>query len=130
MEMGAVHFQVAVAQPCYLAAHALDLLNGVGHQNDRGAARHQLLHPLLALLLEEEVAHRQHLVCDEDIGLGDGGNGKADAGHHAGGVVLQRHIEEILQLAELHDLVELLVQILGRDDQRTTKPMERRLDVY
>ena len=62
-----------MAQPCHLAAHPLDLLDGVGHQDHRGAAGHQLLHPLFALLLEEEVAHRQHLVGDEDVGLGDGG---------------------------------------------------------
>ena len=106
-----------MAQPCHLAAHALDLLNGVRHQNDRGAARHQLLHPLFALLLEQEIAHRKHLVRNEDIGLGDGGNGKADAGHHAGGVVLERHIQKVLQLAELHDLIKLFVQILGREAQ-------------
>ena len=47
----------------------------------------------------------------------DGGNGKADAGHHAGGVVLERHIQKVFQLAELHDLVKFFVQILGRETQ-------------
>ena len=89
----------------------------MGHQNDRGAARHQLLHPLFALLLEQEIAHRQHLVRNEDIGLGDGGNGKADARHHAGGVVFQRHIQKVFQLAEFYDLVKFFVQILGREAQ-------------
>ena len=95
----------------------LDLLNGVGHQNDGGAAGHQLFHPLLAFLLEEEIAHREHLVRDQDVVFGDGGNGKAYAGHHAGGVVLERHIQKVLQLAELHDLIKLFVQILGREAQ-------------
>ena len=31
--------------------------------------------------------------------------------------VLERHIQKVLQLAELHDLVKLFVQILGREAQ-------------
>ena len=31
--------------------------------------------------------------------------------------VLERHIQKVLQLAELHDLVKFLVQILGREAQ-------------
>ena len=44
----------------------------------------ELLDAALALLLEEEVANRERLVHDEDVGLGHRGNGKGDARDHAG----------------------------------------------
>ena len=46
---------MAVVEPGYLVAHALDLVNGVADQNDRRAAGQQLGHALLTLLLKQEV---------------------------------------------------------------------------
>ena len=42
-----------------------------------------LVDTLLAFLLEEEIAHRKHLVDDKQIGLGDGSDGEGNACDHA-----------------------------------------------
>ena len=68
----------------------------------------------LALLLEEDVAHGQGLVDDEDVGLGDRGYGKGDARHHARGVVLEGHVHEVSELREVDDVLEVLVDELAR----------------
>ena len=98
--------QMAVVEPGDLVAHTLDLVNGVADQNNRGTAGQQLRHALFALFLEQEVAHRQNLVGNQDVGLRYRRHGEGQARHHAGRVVFQRHVEKILQFAELDDIVE------------------------
>lgn len=74
----------------------------------------EVLDALLAFLLEEHVANGERLVHDEDVGLGDGGDGKRDARDHAGGEVLHGHVREIGQLGKLDDLLEVSVdELLG-----------------
>ena len=74
----------------------------------------EVLNAALALLLEEHVADGERLVDDEDVGLGDGGDGERDACDHAGGEVLHGHVHEIGQLGEVDDLLEVRVdELLG-----------------
>ena len=74
----------------------------------------EVLDALLAFLLEEHVADGERLVHDEDVGLGDGGDGERDARDHAGGEVLHGHVYEIGQLGKLHNLLEVRVdELLG-----------------
>src|SRR5262249_38837715 len=47
------------------------------HQDQRGAAAQELLDAMDALLLELEVADREHLVEQQDVGLDVGGDGEA-----------------------------------------------------
>ena len=82
-------------------------------QNDRGAARKQLCHTLFALFLKQKIAHGQNFVRNQNIRLGDGRHGKRQTRHHTGGIVFKRYIEEILQLAEFHNVVEFGVDVLG-----------------
>lgn len=74
----------------------------------------EVLDALLAFLLEEHVADGERLVDDEDVGLGDGGDGERDARDHAGGKVLHGHVYEVGQLGEVDDLLEVSVdELLG-----------------
>ena len=87
----------------------------MGDQKDRRVVvLHELVDPLLALLLEQEVADRERLIDDQDVRIGDRSDCKGDACDHAGGVVLERHLHEVLELGEFHDVVELLVDELLR----------------
>ena len=89
----------------------------MAYQNDSGAAAHQLLHALFTLLLEQKVAHSQNFVRNQHIGLCGGGHGKGKARHHAGGIVLQRNIKKIAQLAEFYNFVEIFADVLRRHAQ-------------
>ena len=75
-------------------------------QDDRRAAGKQLGHALFALFLEEEIADRQDFIRNQNIRLGHRRHRKGQAGHHAGGVVFQRHVEKFLQFAELYNVIE------------------------
>ena len=74
---GAVHAQVALLDPNRALADALDLVHGVAHEQDGDVAIvDEVLDALLAFLLEEHVADGERLVYDEEIRLGDGGDGE------------------------------------------------------
>ena len=60
-----------------------------------------------ALSLERRVAHGQHLVHQQDLGLEVGGDREGQPQVHPGRVVLDRRIDEALDLGEGDDLVEL-----------------------
>ena len=78
----------------------------------------EVLDAALALLLEEHVADGERLVDDEDIGLGDGGDGECDARDHAGGEVFHGHVHEVGQLGRVDDLLEVCVdELLGVAEQ-------------
>ncbi len=66
-----------------------------------------ILHLAQALLLELDVADRQHLVDDQDLRLQVRRDGERQAHVHAAGVALDRRVEEFLDLGEGDDLVEL-----------------------
>ena len=112
---GAVHAQVALLDPDRALADALDLVHGVAHEQDGDVAIvDEVLDALLAFLLEEHVANGERLVDDEDVGLGDGGDGERDARDHAGGKVLHGHVHKVGQLGEVDDLLEVSVdELLG-----------------
>ena len=82
----------------------------------------EVLDAALALLLEEHVANGEGLVHDEDVGLGDGGDGERDARDHAGGEVLHGHVHEVGQLGKLDDLLEVRVdELFGVAEQRAVE---------
>ena len=76
----------------------------------RTAGKH-LLHPLMALLLEHKIAHRQNLVAGQNVSLDLGRNGKAQPRDHAAGVVFHRHIDKIPQLCKVDDIFKVLLHI-------------------
>ena len=87
----------------------------MAHEQDGDVAIvDEVLDALLAFLLEEHVADGERLVHDEDVGLGDGGDGERDARDHAGGEVLHGHVHKVGQLGEVDDLLEVRVdELLG-----------------
>ena len=54
-----------------------------------------------------QVADRQHLVDDQDLGLEVGGDGERQPDVHAARVVLHRRVDELLELRKGDDRVEL-----------------------
>ena len=76
----------------------------------RPLLRH-VVHLAEALLLELRVAHRQHLVDDQDLGLEVRGHRERQPHVHAARVVLHRRVDELLDLGERDDLVELPVDL-------------------
>ena len=109
------HARVSLLDPDDLVAKALHLGVAVGHdEHGHAVFLDKLADAVFAFLLEHEVANRKHLVHYEDLGDDHRGDSERDARHHARGVVLERHVEKLLDLGELHDLVEMVVDELLR----------------
>ena len=87
-------------------AQRLDDGEVVRDEDDRPPVARHLAHLAQRLSLESRIAHRQHLVDEQDLGLEVGGHGKGQAHRHPAGVPLDRGVEEPLNLGELHDLIE------------------------
>ena len=96
-------------------AHALDLPDVVADKkNGSSLSFDHFLHPVEALALKRQVAHRQHFIHDEDFCLDAGGYGKCELDLHARAVALDRGVDEFRHLGKVDDLVELLVDLLPR----------------
>ena len=99
-------------------ADALNLLHGMRHEQNRHVtALDKVLNTGLALLLEEHVADGKHLIDDQDIGLGNGGDCKSNARNHTRREVLERHVDKVLQLNELDNAIKVGIdKFLGLAD--------------
>ena len=64
-----------------------------------------------ALLLELRVADGEHFVDDQDLRLEVRRDRERQPHVHAGGVALDRRVEELLDLGERDDLVELAADL-------------------
>ena len=83
----------------------------MGDEHDGLAAPAELADLVQALAGEGLVAHRQHLVDQQHVGVDVDGHREAEARVHAGRVGLDRRVDEALQLREVHDLVEALLHL-------------------
>ena len=61
-------------------------------------------HPFEALAGKVGIACAEHFIDDQDVGLDGRGRGKRQPGVHAGGIRLQRLVDETLQFGEIDDL--------------------------
>ena len=61
--------------------------------------------PDVAFFLEGLIAHGQHLVDEDDIGLAVDGRGEGQPEVHAGGEILELHVLELLQLGKFEDVI-------------------------
>ena len=84
----------------------LDRRHLVGDEDDRLARRFHLVEGVGALLLEGGVADRQHLVDQQDVGVGLHHHREGEPDQHPRGVVLQLQVDELLELGELEHGVE------------------------
>src|SRR6185295_3487220 len=85
----------AVVEPQAAGAVGDDVLRGMGDEDHGGAGVVEPPEAFLALLVEVEITHREHLVEDQDIGHPGGGDGETETGLHTGGVVAQRSTDEV-----------------------------------
>jgi len=72
----------------------------------------KLLDLLRALPLECLITHGQNLVDQEHLWFNMRGNRESESYHHARGEVLDGSVDELLETCELHDAVELAVDLL------------------
>jgi hypothetical protein len=86
----------------------------VRHEDDRLAGVLQVLELLEALLLEGGVADREHLVDEQDVGVDLDGHREREAHAHAGRVVLELEVDELLELREGDDVVEAGARLAPR----------------
>ena len=80
----------------------------------------QLRNAVFALLLEHEIAHGKHFVNDQNLRHNNRSNCKSDARHHAGRVILHRHVQELFYLGKFNDVVEVFFNELLRIAQERT----------
>ena len=92
-------------------AQAGDRTHVVAHEDDGPPLLRDVPHLAQAFLLKRRVPHGQDLVHQDDLRLEMGGDGEGQAQIHAGGVVLDRRVQEALDLGEADDLVEFLLDL-------------------
>ena len=95
----------------------------VRHEDDRPTLALELAHAVQALGLEGLVAHREHLVDQEHVGLHVHRDREPEPDEHARRVELHLGVDELLQLRERDDVVERGVGLLARQTE------ERRVQV-
>ena len=102
----AVEVDDAVLDQDRAVAERLQALHGVRDEEDRPALIAEPLEGVDALLAEPGVAHRQHLVDQHQVGVRLDHHRERQPHVHPAGVVLELHLDELLQLGELDHLVE------------------------
>lgn len=113
------HTQVALFDPYCLVAQALNLIVVVRNDEHRHAMLFdQLRDAVFALLLEHEVAYGKYFVNDQNLRHDNRSNRKGNARHHAGRVVLHRHVQELFHLGKFNDVVEVFFNELLRIAQK------------
>ncbi len=120
----AVVLEVTVAQDDGPRTDGSNRVDGVAHEHDRRAGGLQLAHALEALELEREIADGQHLVDQEHLWIDVDGGGEAEPHVHAARVELHRHIDEVLEFGERHDVIEALL------DLRSAQPQEHSVEEH
>ena len=112
-----VDHHLAVVEHDGAVADLADEIRCVGDEEDRAALALEPLDALDALALEGFVAHRQHLVDQQDVGVDVDRHREAEANVHARRVVAHLHVDELLELCECDDLVEHVVGLAFRQSQ-------------
>ena len=109
----------AVLQIEHLFAIAGDVVHVVRDQDEGDAFPPHLPEAVEALRLEAHVAHGQHFVQQEHVGIQRRRHGETQPHRHAGTVVLHRRLHEIADFREVDDLVDLGVGFaLGEPQHR------------
>ena len=101
-----VNFYPAVTQQHDARTGGLDGADRVADHHDRGAALLQGLDPFHTFELIGEVAHGEHLVQQQDVGICVYRHGEAEPHQHSRRVELDRGVDELPQLGEVDDLLQ------------------------
>src|SRR5438445_10998151 len=102
---------MTTADEITLGAKALNSRHIVAHEQDGSAFPRRIPHLAEALLLERGVPYREDLVDNEDLRLEVSGNGEGQTHIHAARVPLHRCVHELLYPGEVHDLLQLPVDL-------------------
>src|ERR1700737_489191 len=78
------------------------------YENNRAPRASHIAHLAQAPLLERQIAYREHLVYQENLGLQGCGDRESQSHEHAARIALHRSIEEFFDLRKTHDLVHFL----------------------
>ena len=108
----------ALVQQHGAIAQALHGAHVVGHQEDRAPFTPQPLEALVALLLKGGVAHGQHLVDQQDVGVHLHGHGERQPHAHPRRVVLELQVDELLEVTEGDDVGEALAHFAATEAQQ------------
>ena len=117
------HVEHAVVEHHRAVADVDDRVERVGDEHDRAAVALELAHPVDAPLLERLVAHGEHLVDQQDLGIDVHGDREPQPHEHARGVELHLVVHEVLELGERDDVVVDALGVPARE------PQERRVQV-
>ncbi len=98
-------------QAYILVAKLVDLLGAVGDEDEGHALSAEISDLRVAFFLEGLVAHGEDLVGQEDVGLQVDGHGETQAHLHAGGVVFEGGVDEVLEFGELNDVLDALLGV-------------------
>ena len=93
-------------EPQRFVAESLDEAERVRHEQNRFSPALELAEFVQALVGEALIAHGEHLVHEQHVGVDVNGHRKPEAHIHARRVGLHRRVDELLQLGELDDLIE------------------------
>ena len=106
---------VAVVEQHRPVAVLLDRAHVVGDQDHGAVGAADLVEDVLALLLEGGVADRQHLVDQQDVGVGLDHDREGEAHQHPRGVVLELQVGELLELCELDHRLEAALRVVAAE---------------
>ena len=105
------HLELAALDEHRAGAEAPDGAHVVRHEQDRLALVLHAVEHVEALLLEGRVAHREHLVDQEDVGVHLDHHREGEPHVHARGVVLELEVDELLEFRELDHPLEPLARV-------------------
>src|SRR5579884_2778294 len=88
-------------------AEAADLIELMGDEDDGAAGAGDVAHFAEAFFLEVDVADGEDFIDEEDFGFEVSGDGEGETDVHAGGVVLDGGVDELIEFGEGDDFVEL-----------------------
>ena len=106
--------QLASVEQHRAMAEAAHRAHVVGDEQDRPPLLAEPVEDVEALLLEGGVAHGQHLVDQQDVGVHLDHHREGQAHVHARGVVLELQLLEVLELREIDHAVVALERLAWR----------------
>src|SRR5882672_11820727 len=101
----------AAVDPNHSFAKPPDLTHLVTYEHNGATALGDLAHFPNALFLELQIAHRQHLVHQENFRLELSSHGEGQAHLHARAEMLERRIDEFINLRERHNLIKFALDL-------------------
>ena len=103
----AAHDHLAVVKPQDMVAQTPHRIQIVRNIQKRRSSRQKLLHTALAPLAELIVADRQNLIDNQDIRLNHRRHRESKPRLHTGRIILNRRIQEFLDLGEFDYLIKM-----------------------